>query len=117
MHGTLTRSTDSSGKATFNDLSFDSYGEKSLLATAPNLTSATSLPFAIRPLIDIQLTNGGARLQLNGNNNLGPVVIYASPNLASWTPIYTNPPTPGAIVYVDSGATNIPTRYYDAVEH
>src|SRR5262249_47047341 len=101
VHGTLTQVTDSSGKAAFKHLSFDQYGTKNLLAKAPNLTSAISLPFIIQRLVDGQWTSGGFKLQLNGNNTLGPVVIYASSDLVSWTPIYTNPPTSDSIIYVD----------------
>ena len=116
VHGTLTQVTDSSGKAVFNNLSFDQYGTKTLLATAPTLTSAISLPFTIQRLLDGQWTSGGFKLQLNGNNTLGPVVIYASSNLLSWTPIYTNPPTSDSIIYVDSVSTNLIKRFYRAVE-
>ena len=61
------------------------------------------------------LTNGFS-LQLGGLNGSGPVVIYASTNLVSWTPIYTNPPVIGSLQHVDSTATNLPMRYYRAVE-
>jgi hypothetical protein len=55
------------------------------------------------------------QLQLD---NLGgcAVVIYASTNLHLWTPIYTNPPTTGAIQFLDSSATNYPLRFYRAAE-
>ena len=55
-------------------------------------------------------------LQLNGTNTLGSTIISASTNLMSWTPIYTNPPTPDAIHYFDAFATDFPARFYHAVE-
>jgi hypothetical protein len=47
--GTLTRNTDATGKATFNDLSVNLVGTKSLLVSAPGLTPATSANFVITP--------------------------------------------------------------------
>jgi hypothetical protein len=58
----------------------------------------------------------GFSLQLGGLNGSGLVVIYASTNLVSWTPIYTSPPVIGSVQCVDSTATNFPMRFYRAVE-
>jgi hypothetical protein len=116
MSGTLTRNTDASGKATFNDLSFNKVGVKTIQASGTNLTPATSASFAIVPLIGVSLTNGACLLQLNGTNNTGQIIIYASTNLKSWTPIYTNPPTPSVINFLDTTATNFPIRFYRVTE-
>ena len=116
LSGTLTQLTDPTGKATFSDLSLDRIGTKTLLASAPGLTPATSAPFNIVPLIEGQRTSGGFMLQLNGNNSLGITLIYASTDLVSWTPIYTNPPTPNIIQFLDASVTNYPARFYRAVE-
>ena len=116
LSGTLTQLTDAAGKATFSDLSLDQIGIKTLLASSPVLTPAASAPFRIVALIEGQRTSGGFMLQLNGNNSLGTVVIYASTDLVSWTPIYTNPPTPNIIQFLDASSTNYPARFYRAVE-
>ena len=61
-------------------------------------------------------TNGGFQMQLDGLHGGGPVIIYASSNLTSWLPIYTNPSAIGSIWFLDSSATNFPLRFYRAVE-
>ena len=64
----------------------------------------------------LQWTSNGLRLRLGGLTGHGPVVIYASTNLVSWTPIYTNPPITGSIKFLDSRATNFSFRFYRAAE-
>ena len=54
-------------------------------------------------------------LRLNGTNNYGPTIIYATTNLESWMPICTNPPTTNAILFLDADSTNFPYRFYRAV--
>ena len=115
INGTLTQSTDSSGKATFSNLSFSAPGTKTLRAASSGLTSAISVPFQILALIGLQWTNTGFAIQLNGSNNFSSVTIYASTNLgnpAAWAAIYTNPPTNGSIQFLDTAATNYPRRFY-----
>jgi hypothetical protein len=116
LSGTLTQDTDPTGKATFSDLSINQIGTKTLQASSPVLTTATSAAFTIVALIEVQWTNGGVMLQLNGTNSFGPIIIYASTNLMSWTPIYTNPPTTNAIQFSDASSTNLPARFYRVVE-
>jgi hypothetical protein len=60
-------------------------------------------------------TSNGFQLQLDGLAGSG-LVIYASTNLKSWTPIYTNPTATGSIQFLDSNATNFPFRFYRAAE-
>ena len=115
LSGTLTQNTDPTGKATFSDLSIDQIGMKTLRASSPVQTPATSSAFKIVPLIEVQWTSGGFMLRLNGTNNYGPTIIYATTNLESWMPIYTNPPTTNAILFLDSDSTNFPYRFYRAV--
>ena len=115
LSGTLTQNTDPTGKATFSDLSINLTGTKTLLATSPGLTAAKSIGFAIVPLIQTEWSNSGFVLLLNGTNSLGPTIISASTNLMSWTPIYTNAPTNGAIIFLDPASTNFPHRFYQAV--
>ena len=115
VNGTLLQNTDSSGKATFGNLSFNAAGSKTLRATSPGLTSSLSVPFQILPLIGLQPTNTGFLIQLNGSNISSTVTIYASTNLANaaaWIPIYTNPPTNGSVQFLDTAATNYSRRFY-----
>ena len=114
--GTLTQNTDPTGKATFSDLSIDQIGMKTLRASSPVQTPATSIAFKIVPLIEVQWTSGGGMLRLNGTNSYGPTIIYATTNLETWTPIYTNPPTTNAILFLDADSTNFPYRFYRAVQ-
>lgn len=69
VSGTLTRDTDASGKATFNDLSINLVGGKTLTFTAPGMTPATTSFFAIdagagaqlaivKPITGLQLDGG-----------------------------------------------------------
>jgi hypothetical protein len=55
------------------------------------------------------------QLQLDGLDGRC-LIIYASTNLVSWTPIYTNPTAAGSIQFLDSCATNYPFRFYRAVQ-
>jgi PKD repeat protein len=64
----------------------------------------------------LRWTKSGLELQLDGLTELGPVVIYASSNLVSWTPIYTNPPIASPIQFLDPTATNLPFRFYRAAQ-
>ena len=116
LHGTLTENTDPSGKATFTDLSIDQIGWKTLRASSPAQTSAKSVLFKIVRLIEVEWTREGLTLGLNGTNSYGPTIIYATTNLKIWTPIYTNPPTAHNIQFLDTHSTNLPYRFYRAVE-
>ncbi len=116
INGTLTQSTDPTGKSTFGDLSFSAVGAKTLRATSSGLTTAISLQFQILPLIGLQWTNNGFLIRLNGTNGLAPITIYASTNLSSWIPIYTNVPTNGSILFLDTAATNYRARFYHILE-
>ena len=117
MSGTLTRNTDASGKATFNDLRFNRTGFKTLKASAAAQTPAISLPFKIVAVEEEQWTTNGFLLSLYGTNNIGTTIIYATTNLTTlFEPIYTNPPTTNAIQFLDTAATNYRARFYRAVE-
>jgi len=112
LSGTLNRNTDPAGKATFSDLRFDLIGTKTLRASSPAWATATSAAFAIVPLIEIQWRSNGFVLQLNGTNSPSSTIISASTNLTAWTPIYTNVPTNGAIIFLDPDSTRILYRFY-----
>ena len=81
-----------------------------LLDGLPNALSFDTSPGSL------QMTNGALRMRVVGSSGQGPVVIYASTNLVSWTPLYTNPATAAPFEYLDSTATNFPRRFYQARE-
>ena len=64
----------------------------------------------------LQITNNGLHLRLLGASGSGPVVIYASSDLLTWQPIFTNPPVIGPLEFDDAGITNAPVRFYRASE-
>jgi alpha-tubulin suppressor-like RCC1 family protein len=64
----------------------------------------------------LQMTNGGLHLRLLGASGVGPVVLYASSNLLTWQPIYTNPPVIGVFEFSDREISNQPGRFYRAAE-
>jgi hypothetical protein len=68
-------------------------------------------------LIGMQWSTNGFQLELNGTNSLGSTIIYASTNLTIWTPIYTNGPTNGAIIFLDPDSVNLPYRFYKIVQY
>ncbi|MDB6066959.1 MAG: hypothetical protein JWR26_3167 [Pedosphaera sp.] len=84
--------------------------------------TSSSATLTVKPLsfntspANTQMTAGGFHLQLDGLNGASPVVIYASPNMVDWQPIYTNPPVVGSLQFLDSTATNATKRFYRAVE-
>jgi hypothetical protein len=61
-------------------------------------------------------TNGGFSLRASGFTGHGPAVLYASTNLQSWQPLYTNAPLTGDLLFLDTAATNLPQRFYRAGE-
>jgi sugar lactone lactonase YvrE len=63
----------------------------------------------------LRITPGGLLLTLNGLTGSDSVILYGSTNLASWTPVYTNPPATGPIQFLDPGATNLKSRFYRAI--
>jgi hypothetical protein len=63
-----------------------------------------------------QLGAGGFQMRVNDLSGLGPLVIYASSNLVDWVPIFTNPATTDAVIFIDPAATNLPLRFYRADE-
>src|SRR5262249_40756373 len=59
---------------------------------------------------------GGLNLTVTGLTGHGPVVIYATTDFTTWTPILTNPPTTGTSQFTDPDAVNYPMRFYRAQE-
>jgi uncharacterized repeat protein (TIGR03803 family) len=73
--------------------------------------------------VPVSFATGGGALQYGGGRftvlltNLtgqGTVVIDASTNLKSWTPIFTNPPAFGQCPFADDTASGWPSRFYRA---
>ena len=58
----------------------------------------------------------GFGFRLTGLPTGTPIVIYASTNLVDWLPVFTNPPSAGAMDFVDPGALANPQRFYRAGE-
>ena len=56
LSGTVTRNTDATGTATFNDLSINLVGNKALVVSAPGIAPATSGLFTITPAAAAQLS-------------------------------------------------------------
>jgi hypothetical protein len=65
---------------------------------------------------NLSLTSNGFQLQLNGIFASQSMVIYASSDMVSWLPIFTNSPTTGSVRYLDPAATNSSQRFYRATE-
>jgi hypothetical protein len=57
----------------------------------------------------------GFKLHLNGLAQAGPIVLYASTNLADWQPIFTNAPVLGSWEYAVP-STNAGPIFYRASE-
>ena len=87
---------------------------------APATTSATLTVLRSTPQFDGSAaswsSDTGFDLALHGLSGHGDLVIYASPDLILWDPIYTNPPTVGSLQWLDPNATNFPNRFYRAEE-
>jgi pectate disaccharide-lyase len=61
-------------------------------------------------------TNGGFRLRLTGLTGHGPVILFSSTNLISWTPVCTNAAATGAVSLVDAHVPSQGRRFYRAQE-
>jgi hypothetical protein len=75
-----------------------------------------TVPAAIITLTTPQFTNGSFAFLVNGLTAHGPAVVHVSSNLTIWSPIFTNAPVNGSLLFVDSPATNRASRFYRAQE-
>ncbi|HWI58488.1 MAG TPA: immunoglobulin domain-containing protein, partial [Bacillota bacterium] len=61
-------------------------------------------------------TTSRFRLRLAGASGLGSVIVYASDDLVTWEPIYTNAPAIGPVDFIDLSSGRGAARFYRAVE-
>lgn len=67
-------------------------------------------------LTNLLFTTNGLRLQLDSIYATQAVVILSSTDLVNWSPLFTNPPAVGSVLFLDKGATNLTRRFYKAIE-
>ena len=85
-----------------------------------NVTNNAAL--TVLPLVfnasstNLLMTTNGLQFRLDSVYATQSVVIFASTDLVSWLPILTNPPATGSVLFLDTAATNLPQRFYRAVE-
>lgn len=60
--------------------------------------------------------SGAFQMRLTGSSGTGHVVIYSSPNLVNWQPIFTNAPTTNVIKFTDTRPPGGPQMFYQAVQ-
>lgn len=110
---------------TLNNVTWENTGSYRAIITYPDgsITSPTmSLDVPGGPLsfdpasLSYQATNGAMQMQLTGSSGAYPVVIYSSPDLVNWTPIYTNPPTTNTIEFTNIPTAGSPQIFYRAAE-
>jgi alpha-tubulin suppressor-like RCC1 family protein len=87
------------------------------LGTAVSQPAAVTLAPAFGdPPGGMRLAPDGFHLRLTQLSGRSYIVIYASTNLISWTPIHTNVPVAGVLDYVDTNAWMFASRMYRAAE-
>ena len=75
------------------------------------------LPFAVNTdPTRLLMTTNGFQMQLDNVYASNSLIIWASTDLVNWMPILTNAPVTGTVQYVDSSVTNLPMRFYRAIE-
>lgn len=85
--------------------------------SATNTVTLTVTPLTFRTgSTNLIMTTNGLQFRLDSVYATNAVFIFASTDLVSWLPIYTNPPATGSVMFLDAGATNTPQRFYRAME-
>ncbi len=95
--------------------------EPGLLGIGVSTAQSTSVPLTVSfppPVITISnsvnaMTTAGFHLQMS-TPATSNVVVEASSDMKTWTPIYTNLNSTGSLSFMDTDATNHPARYYRA---
>ena len=64
----------------------------------------------------LNLTNGTFKMRVDDVLQPGTLVIEASTNLASWSPVFTNTTPTNVLFYTDPDASNSPIRSYWAFQ-
>lgn len=64
----------------------------------------------------VSMTDTGLSLHVIGLTSHGNVIVHASPDLVTWTPIFTNPPVTGGWQYIDPAGTNLDQQFYKVQE-
>jgi len=100
--------------------------DKGVYVGLPYNGSAPDLgPFEFTPVIiqsnividAIVMTSTGLSLHVINLTGHGTITVQTSPDLGTWTPIFTNPSVVvGAWQYVDPSATNLPQQFYRVEE-
>jgi hypothetical protein len=82
-----------------------------------NNATLTVMPLAFNAAsTNLVMTANGLLFRLDSVYATNSVRIFASTDLISWLPIFTNPPATGTVLFLDSAATNLPQRFYRALE-
>jgi hypothetical protein len=71
-----------------------------------------ALPQGIVSIDSVSMTATGLSLHVTGLTSHGSVIVHTSPDLTTWTPVFTNVPVTGGWQYVDPAATNQPQQFY-----
>lgn len=96
---------------TYSLVASNSYG------SVTNTVALTVQPFAFNiGSTNFLMTANGLKLRVDSVYATNAVVLFASTNLLNWLPILTNPPATGSVLFLDSAATNLPRRFYRAIE-
>jgi hypothetical protein len=85
---------------------------------APDLGAYEFVPAAQQAIAiaGMSLTPTGLSVHVSGLTAHGNVIVHTSPDLATWTPVYTNPPVSGSWQYFDPNATAQTQRFYKVQE-
>jgi len=92
-------------------LVYNNYG--AVTSQVARLTVNPSVTFSTGPG-SLQATGGQFQFQLGGLRSNLPLVILASPDLQSWTPILTNPTPASSVQFADPIPAGRPQRFYRA---
>ncbi|HXI68876.1 MAG TPA: SBBP repeat-containing protein [Verrucomicrobiae bacterium] len=102
------------GTDSFTFIAVDPFGNR-----ATNLVNVLVLP------ANLQFNTGraalwnnaaGMHLQVEGARGTNAVIIYASADLVDWEPVFTNQPAQGSVQFTDPAATDMPQRFYRAIQ-
>jgi alpha-L-rhamnosidase len=87
------------------------------IGSGAHIVERVLTPFQISSVsTNLQMTTNGFQMQISGLDGTGPILIYASTNLADWLPIFTTRACIGTVSFIDTAASNFPYRFYRAAE-